>query len=116
MLEIEATSTVWSLTETCINLVQYNNGTDDVDLSLPNVVDFEDINELEESISVLTYVNSREEIPISLEQDFEQQVISRYSTGNLHNSLNILDSSGRSRLLDSTPENETITLQTRTIE
>ena len=47
MLEIEATSTGRSLTETSINLVQDSNGTDDLDLNLPNVLDFENIRELE---------------------------------------------------------------------
>ena len=38
MLESQATSTIRSVTETCINLVQDKNGTEDVDLSIPQVL------------------------------------------------------------------------------
>ena len=116
MLENEAVSTVQSLTEACINLVQGSNATDDVDLSLPNAIDFEDFRMLQESVAVLNYVNPREEIATSPQHDFVQQVISRSSTGNLHNLLNTPDSLDHGRLQDSTPENEIITLQTRSIE
>ena len=110
MLESETVSTVQSLTEACINLVQDSNGTDDVDLSLPSAIDFEDVRVLEEIIAVLTYVNHGEETATSPEHDFVQQVISRCSTGNLHNLLKTPDSLDHGRLQNSTPEYEIIKL------
>ena len=40
ILEIHTSSIVASLTETCINLVQDNKGTEDLNLSIPNAVEF----------------------------------------------------------------------------
>ena len=85
MLESQPTSTVRSLTEASINIVQDNYGNYGVDLSLLNTVDFEDVRKLEKSIPVLTYMNPREKIATSQEQYFIQQVISICSTGNLLN-------------------------------
>ena len=116
MLESQATSTVRSLSETCIDLVQDKNGTDDKDLSIPNAADFENVRELEERIAVLNFMNPREELPASPEQRFLQQVISRCSTGNLDNLINTPDSLYTGRLQDNTPENEILTLQTSSME
>ena len=46
---------------------------------------------------------------------FRRVVMSRFSTGNLHNLLNTPDSLDAGRLKDRTPENETILLQTRSV-
>ena len=43
MLSSLAASIFRSLTETCIDFVQDNSGTDDVHLSIPNSVEFEDV-------------------------------------------------------------------------
>ena len=61
ILESQAISAVRSLTETCIDLVRYKNGTDDEDSSIPNAVAFEDVRDLEESIVVLKFMNPRED-------------------------------------------------------
>ena len=67
MLEGQATSTVRSLTEICIDHVEDKNGTDDVSTSIPNAVDFEYVRETEQRIAVPNLMNPREELGTSPE-------------------------------------------------
>ena len=87
-----------------------------MDLSIPNSVDFEGGRELGESIAAFNFMNHREEHPTLPGQRFVQQVISRCSTDNLHNLLNTPDSLDFGSLQDEAPENEIITLETRSME
>lgn len=77
MLESQHTSTVRSLTEICIDLVQDKSETDNVDLSILKAANFAYVRDLEESITVLIYMNYLEELATPPEQCFVQKVISR---------------------------------------